>query len=316
MPRSKPEVAALQAAILNEPAVRELLACQEADGWITKTFHGYEGMEATIRLLCEKDLDPGEPRFAAALESLQARPERLYWGIGKVGRILDELGFGGSQTICAFLLAQAGLEAREPIVRREVSLALSAFRGLLECPSLSDFFEIYRDKSILRPDTVWPSIYHLRVLAFTQSWRSQENIDLLAKSVARISAWPPIPEVHIRDKGQLIASALFPMSDLSVSLASLTDAGWMFWFQRMELLARAGVLELIPALVAQVSELKAFLEAGNGVFTKRLSHAYFKNWGAYSGLMLERDWRSKVRRECDLTFRSLLILSMSHLMAA
>jgi hypothetical protein len=50
------------------------------------------------------------------------------------------------------------------------------------------------------------------------------------------------------------------------------------------------------------------LATGQGRFTKALSHTYFRKWGAYTGLMLERDWRDPQRRIYDLTFRSLLIL--------
>jgi len=37
----------------------------------------------------------------------------------------------------------------------------------------------------------------------------------------------------------------------------------------------------------------------------------FKGWGAYAGLQLEVDWKSKIRKACDITFRALLILHYS-----
>lgn len=36
----------------------------------------------------------------------------------------------------------------------------------------------------------------------------------------------------------------------------------------------------------------------------------FRGWGPYSGLQLETDWRAKVRKDCDITFRALLILHL------
>ena len=82
----------------------------------------------------------------------------------------------------------------------------------------------------------------------------------------------------------------------------------MPWFHRMELLARLGVIEAIPALRAQARWLASRLEAAAGYLTRALRHRYFGLWGAYTGLMLERDWRTQQRRVNDLTFRSLLIL--------
>jgi hypothetical protein len=88
----------------------------------------------------------------------------------------------------------------------------------------------------------------------------------------------------------------------------LDDSHWMMWFHRLELLSRLGVVRSIPTLVQQITILREMLAANQGRFTKTLSHPYFRKWGAYTGLMLERDWRDPQRRIYDLTFRSLLIL--------
>lgn len=40
---------------------------------------------------------------------------------------------------------------------------------------------------------------------------------------------------------------------------------------------------------------------------------YFRGWGPYAGLQLETDWKSKIRKTCDITFRALLILHYSDL---
>jgi hypothetical protein len=88
----------------------------------------------------------------------------------------------------------------------------------------------------------------------------------------------------------------------------LDDAHWMMWFHRMELLSRLGVVQSLPTLARQIAVLREMLAAGQGCYAKVLSHAYFRKWGAYTGLMLERNWRDPLRRIYDLTFRSLIIL--------
>jgi hypothetical protein len=82
----------------------------------------------------------------------------------------------------------------------------------------------------------------------------------------------------------------------------------MGWFHRVELLSRLGVVNSVPPLKLQVNILDEMLIADAGRFTRKLTHDYFKKWGTYSGLMLEKDWKSPARRIYDLTFRSLLIL--------
>jgi hypothetical protein len=98
------------------------------------------------------------------------------------------------------------------------------------------------------------------------------------------------------------------MEHFNPDLAALDAAGWMKWFQRMELLARLGVVHRVPELKRQADALVELLGAGGGAFTRPLRYAYFQKWGAYTGLMLETDWKDPQRRVYDLTFRSILIL--------
>ena len=49
----------------------------------------------------------------------------------------------------------------------------------------------------------------------------------------------------------------------------------------------------------------------NGICTAIVDETYFKNWGAYSGLQLEENWRTKIKKKCDITFRALMILTLA-----
>jgi hypothetical protein len=306
--RSSSEVAALQARILDDGVVRAVLAAQHPDGWIGWAFHGYEGMESGIRVLCEKDLDPRHASFSNALEALRrGGEERLQRGIGRPGRLLDTAGLGGAFTIRATLLAQAGME-EDPLVVEQVASALAAFRAVLDGGCLEDFLESYRGKPAYRAGVAWPGVYHLRLLAFTRGWRTPENREAIALAISRLVAWSPLPAAYLRRGSQLIAPASYAMHDFNPDISKLDDARWMMWFHRMELLARLGVVPFVPELGAQVTKLEEMLVQGGGMFTQRLAHDRFRKWGAYTGLMLEQDWRQASRREYDLTFRSLLIL--------
>jgi hypothetical protein len=301
------EVSALQEEILNDNVVRGILSSQHSSGWIFQNFHGYDSMESSIRVLCEKDLDPLHPQFSKALGSLKVNSERLYSGIGKVGHVLDATSFGGSQLIRASLLAQAGQE-KDTFVQDQIPLALNAFSAVISGKTIDDYFERHKGKLNFRTGVVWPSIYHLRLLAFTYGWRSIVEYEKVAKAINRMVEWSPLPKAYIRHRSQLIAPASFALHDLNPDLQDLDDAGWMIWFHRMELLSRLGVIHRVPQLDMQVKRLQEIMMEGNGRFAKNLSHTYFRKWGAYTGLMLEEDWRKPERREMDLSFRSLLIL--------
>ena len=310
-PGSEREMLALQNQILEDPAVQEVLSWQAADGWLAWNFHGYQSMEAGIRLLCEKGVDSRHPVLSKALQALRGCDEdRLERGLGKPGRILDQLGLGGAQMIRAAVLAYAGVED-EPGVQSQIELALAGFRSVLTIHQVGDLVDEFKGKQVFRPGILWPGIYHLRLLARTHSWRTPQNQRDMVQCIQNLVHLSPLPSMNIRYKSQMITPASFGMHHFNPDLASLDDAGWMIWFQRMEPLARLGVIQRVPELARQAETLAELLETGTGFFTRRLNHAYFKKWGAYTGLMLENDWKDPHRRTNDLTFRSILVLHYS-----
>ncbi len=307
-PRSDRSMIALQQRILEDGAVQEVLGWQAPDGWLAWNFHGYHSMEAGIRLLAEKGVDPAHPVFSRALQALMScEKERLERGLGKPGWILDQLELGGAQMIRAAVLAYAGIEDA-PGVEEQISLALAAFRSILDIECIDDLVEEYKGKPVLRPGLCWPGIYHLRLLAWTHSWRNPQSQRLLAECLQRLVDLSPIPAFAVRYKSQLVAPASFCMDEFNLELASLDGAGWMKWLHRMELLTRLGLIQRVPQLRRQTTQLEEILTASDGCFTLPLSHAYFRKWGAYTGMMLENDWKNPLRRMYDLTFRCILIL--------
>lgn len=310
---STPEMISLQTRIGEDVQVREVLGWQQPDGWLGWNFHGFGGMEAGIRLLCEKDLSRTHPAFVRALESIDRFPDRLARGLGKVSRVFDELGLGGPHFILGALLAHAGAE-NHPVVRDQLTVALNGMNALLAVKSREQWLEDYRGNLVLRSGMLWPGIYHLRLLAWTNGWRTAGTLEQVRACVSRLVELSPMPAYHVRHKSQLIAPASFCMDDFNPDLNRMDSPGWMCWFHRMELLARLGVVSGIPALKQQVAALAEILAGSGGRFTRRLTHPYFRQWGAYTGLMLEEDWKKPQRRENDLTFRSLIILHYSGLL--
>lgn len=311
-PIQNPTMQNLQKQILNDPLVRQVSDWQQPDGWIGKDFHGENSLETGIRILCEKGVESSNPIMSQALKILSKEDERLNRGIGKAGITLDKNNLGGTQLIRAVVFAYAGMENLD-IVQNQIEKALVSFQTPATIQTIEDVTTTHKGKLVYHPGTVWPSIYHLRLLAFTKSWRTEENLRRLKDGVNGLVKLSPLPYVLLKHVSQLVAPASFCMLDFNPDLPRLTDAEWLMWFHRMELLARTGILLRIPELYRQVSYLKEWLQQNGGKFTKELSHLYFRKWGAYSGLMLEQNWRTSNRRINDLTFRSLLILHYSNL---
>jgi hypothetical protein len=300
------EASSLQRQLLQENVVQEVLSWQGSDGWKSSSFHGSKGIEAGVRILREKGVTKDHPAITEALNTLRKEPDIIYRGIGKPGNVLDQLGFGGSQMIRAVVFAYAGKED-EPCVEEQLKVALDGFNFILSISNLEEITYDYKNKLVFKPRVMWPSIYHLRLLAYTHKWRTSENYLLMVKAISKLIKFAPIPHIHVLKQSQLIAPASFAMQDFNPNMEDMSDAGWMQWFHRMELLSRIGVIQSILELQKQVKRLDQILKQGKGWFTEKVSHSSFMNWGVYTGLSLENNWRTPKQRVYDLTFRSLLI---------
>lgn len=257
-----------QDAIEADPQIAGIIRTRQPNGWLGDTFHGAGGIEAHIRVLCEKGLECDRPILRNALASLEQATDRLAEGIGKVGRILDEMNLGGSELIRAALFAQAGVEGK-PFVEKQVQGALARFFAAGDVKDFAEITEEYRGKRVFRQGCIWPSIYDLRLLAYSQAWRTPARLRTAARALQRMIDLSPIPEMHAKWKSQIIAPASFGLHNLASEISALTAGEWAVWFHRMELFARLGVIQHIPKLWEQTRALGELLTAGDGLFVWR-----------------------------------------------
>ena len=303
---SAEEYAGYQSAIEADPLVQEAWGWAGEVPWWQTTFHGYESIEAAIRIFCEKGLDPQHPYIQSALAALEAGGKALLMGIGKPGIYLDEANLGGSEMIRAYLFTRAGQEGHV-LVQPQMEKTLAAFKYLNTMESLEQVYIQHKDQFIFQAGAILPSIYHVRLLAYSQSWRNAENMALVREGIRKMVSWSPIPDIYLKVSGQLVAPGSFSLQNFKVDPETLQGYGWMLWLHRMEMLNRLGVLDGIPEMATQKAWLQGELDVNDGWFTRKWKHSSFAKWGAYSGLRLEADWRTAKRRMYDLTFRAGLI---------
>lgn len=294
--------------IQKDARVRHCLSLQGPDGWFGGHFHGEDEPEGTIRFLCDMGLDKNHPAVERGLQALLDREDFDRGSLENVGKHLDAAHLGGSLMIRACLLAQAG-KTDDPEVLAQSDEALYGFARVLDYKNLDALLVPHKSgKMVFREGCVWPSIYHLRMLAYTSAWRSPANMEMVKSSVARLVALSPIPNANLLVKGQLISPATGLVSNYNADVQSMPGHAFPSWFHRMEMLARMGAADACPALEKQLNDLQALLDPNGGLFVKTMSDPKFYRWSAYSGIALEENWRQKQRRINDLSFRSLLIL--------
>lgn len=309
------EMVALQGRIMEDEKVKEVLSWQKSDGWLGGTFHGDCEPETGVRILIEKGIESCNPTIVAALNAIIARgPDFDKGSLERVGKMLDSNHLGGSQMIKACVFSYAGQEDHD-FVRQQIEEALFGFASALRVNSDKILYRLHKGNiPVFEHDMIWPSIYHLRLLAYTSSWRTPENLKLLCDALNHMILLCPLPEIKLLHKSQIVAPAQMNfMNELAKPLHRLSPKEWMLWFHCAELIARLGIVDRLPAVHDQINALSDYLISNGWLFTMPLSHYYFHRWSPYTGLALENSWRSKDARTHDLTFRSLLILKLARM---
>lgn len=305
----------LQKEILEDENVQNILALKQEDGWLGGLFHGELEPESAIRYLSEKGVEGNHPTIVGALNAIVNRGEYFDKGsMERVGKLLDSYHLGGSKMIKACVFAYSG-HVDNAFVEEEITEALSAFEFISNVENLNQIYHIYKDKTcVFNEETKWPSIYHLRLLSFSDGWKNPGNKKMLIAAFNKLTNFSPIPHIKLLFKNQIISPAYIYMNDFNVNMNNLTPKELMMWFHRTEMIARLGIINDVPEIKKQIYYLNEYLNANNGFFVEKISHFYFNKWTQYIGLALENDWNVKDSRINDLTFRSLLILKFSNLL--
>ena len=146
-----------------------------------------------------------------------------------------------------------------------------------------------------------PTVFHMRMLAYTDIWRTEENQKMLATAFEKLYEWLPLSPTYIKAGSQLVAplgSMIHPIN------CEYHEPYGFWWFHFHELATWMGMLgkkspfrknfDLIDG--TQLEPLAGDLKRAN-------QRGAYTNWGAYSGLALNTDWKDKQNRISDLAFR-------------
>ena len=79
------------------------------------------------------------------------------------------------------------------------------------------------------------------------------------------------------------------------------------YLDRVEWLCRCGTAPYLPALQAEVERLSDAINT-EGICEADVDENQLRGFSTYGGQQLEIDWKSPIRRACDVTFRAALCL--------
>jgi len=326
------EAAAYQEQILVEPIVQNIISIQKKNGWIGDSMFDGSTMytqEYSTKYLAEKAVGKDASVLKRAMGAFVDTPlTELCYGEG--GKPLDELKYPGmgANLHRAACIARAGFDDVIDITP-QIQLSLDSFKRVLEIESIFEILHPMKKrgkvKQVFNDYEKWPCRNHLDILAHTKSWRNEENISMIAESVN---------EMMITDNPDLVGftpdtqvgclGGIFPAQGLTVMGSGIypspimcepgrdgKDYNGYYHFELIGWFARCGIVPFVPALHKIAEEIAASVDDEGVCRLPRVAEDVFKNWCKFGGLQLEVNWKSKIRKACDITFRALMILHYS-----
>ena len=315
------EAAQYQKQIMSEATIQGIIAAQQPDGWIGNNYQNrgiYEGHGCALQHLTEKALDKNTPFFVKAMEALVNTPiaDQRY------GRGFDFCEFRypgmGAKLQNSGYIAAAGYDDVYDI-SPHIQLSLDSVKRITQIDSVFDMLHQKKRGGQLRwvfnDYEKWACDVHFQILAHTHSWRSEENIKTVAAAVNQmirtddpaLVSFIPGSQVGCLGgcypaQGMTVRTGLYPSPVLIDGVADN-----LYHFKRIEIFARCGIIPYVSELQKMVDEIAASFDNDGICRLEGVCERLFKT-GKYYGMQLEADWRSRTRKDCDITFRALLIL--------
>lgn len=313
----------LQDRIMSEKLIQSIIVCQKPNGWIGNGFHGsnknaglYENQEVGVKYLGEKLAYRDAPVLKNAIAAFKTCESEYMDGF--LGDS-DKFAASGADIIRAACVARAGYEDLFDI-SKEIKRSLESFRRVIEVGSVTEIVKIRKKRpERVNPDGIvyvfndyerWPCWYHLDILAHTKSWRSEENVAMLAASFNKLfeTDAPDYVPSYCVDVGHLLGCCGAFKEGMELSME--TDGGHQVYLNLVEYMCRCGLYSRVQKLRREVDIICDSVD-GQGVCRAGYVEAALKGMGTYSGGQLETDWKSRTRRLCDVTYRAALILYCS-----
>lgn len=311
----------LQEQILNEKLIRFISDKQLENGWIGLGFHGsnknagqYDNQETATKYMGEKGLKGSALLNKAMNAYVTTDLTDPCYGTGGQYWNEFEIPAQGQNIIRCACIARAHYDD-EIDISPQIRLSLESFQRVTLVNSIWDVSRRVKKGRLFNKNERWPCRYHLEILAFTaDQWKNEENTAMLAESFRRlmrtdrkeiintpVSCWVGN---HAVGPGWLLNEG-YSISGDGLNHHS-TDGVRRTNLEKIEWLCRCGLYPYLPELQKEVQLVIDNIDP-DGICSVDTYEGEFRGWGPYFGAQLETDWRAKLRKKCDITFRALLI---------
>lgn len=199
-------------------------------------------------------------------------------------------------------------------VRAFQQISLKGFRRVLEISSLAELtkFDAQAKRKYNFPyieaEEYFPDVYTLEMLAYTRSWRSEENVTMLSEAFNHINeVMEPDNNMHVRIAGKFYGPCFALVRPLRAFNADLIDS--ITYRRILSEMAMLGVGNGVHIIRQSVENIREAIDRDgilrmnfNVPHNKRYSPKKIEYTSAYNDVRLEADYKDKNALLCDLTF--------------
>lgn len=199
-------------------------------------------------------------------------------------------------------------------VKEFQQISLKGFQRILEISSLDEITTFQKGAKrkynypYIEENEYFPDVYTLGMLAYTQSWRTKENIKILGDALNHINAiMKPENNIHIRIKGKYLAPCWAFIHPFRPFHPDAPDS--VFYRRALTEIAMLGVSDNVNVIRESVNNIEEELKK-EGVLRmysvvpkgRRYSPKKIAFPSAYNDVCLEADYKTEEAWLCDLTF--------------
>lgn len=208
-------------------------------------------------------------------------------------------------------------------VRSFQEISLKGFERVLEIASLDEITKYNASLKkkynypYIEADEYYPDSYTLAMLAYTQSWRTPENVKMLADSLNRINMiMKPDNEMSIKIKGKSVVPCFALIRPLHPFRTDTLD--YILYRRYLTEIAMLGVGQSVGIIHESVANVEEALDAA-GILRTSFDLPKYRRYlagnleypKAYVDVKLEPDYKRKYAQECDLTFWAVQFLTLA-----
>ena len=201
--------------------------------------------------------------------------------------------------------------------------SFEAFKSILALSSINDIAKKRKSKAkynypYIEEDTYLPCQYHLETLAYTKTWRTPENINLMANALNHYNEITHGQNpIHVKIENKYYVPSPLNMANSPIRPFSTDVIDSITYRRLLTEIAMLGVGEKVDVISISATNIEEALKP-DGILRMRFDLPHNKRYSPknieyptpYVDVRLESDYKQKYAFDCDLTFWAVQILHL------